>query len=279
MLALGDIKQLQHQQLRKAQGIDYKVRPPLSVPTSLMNREVDTLPGGVTYYDATNPSGGIKSLFEANIDLSHLLNDIQDVRYRIRTAFHADLFLMLANATDTRMTATEVAERHEEKMLILGPVMERLHNELLSPLVEKTFHQMVRAGIIPPPPDDLKGINIDIEFISMLAQAQRAVGANSIDRWVGSLGAVAQYKPDVLDKFNADEWADAYADMLGVDPNLIVADDKVAVIRTQRAQQQQMAQQTALAEQQSQTAKNLGETPMGDGNALEGMLSQYSGYT
>ena len=113
----------------------------------------------------------------------------------------------------------------------------------------------------------------------MLAQAQRAVGANSVDRFVGNLGAVAQYKPDVLDKFDSDKWAEAYSDMLGVDPNLIVADDKVAIIRQQRAEAQVQAQQSALAEQQSETAKNLAQAPVNDGNALEGILSQFSGYT
>lgn len=280
MEALGDIKQLQHEQLRKAQGIDYKARPPLQAPTSLKNREVDMLPGGVTYYDAASPQGGIKSLFEVNLDLSHLLADIQDCRERIRGAFYADLFLMLANATDTRMTATEVAERHEEKLLMLGPVLERLHNELLSPLIEGTFERMLKAGILPPAPPELQGQEISVEFISMLAQAQRAVGANSVDRFVGNLGAIAQFKPEILDKFDADRWAEAYSDMLGVDPNLIVANDQVAIIRQQRAQAAQQAQQAAIMEQGSKTAKNLAQSPIGNNtNALEGVLSQFSGYT
>jgi len=123
MEALGDVKQLQHEQLRKAQGIDYKTNPPLQVPTSLQNRGVDRLPGGVTYVDQAG--SGIRSAFEVNLDLNHLLMDIQDVRHRINSVFFADLFLMLAQAgaANTRMTATEVAERHEEKLLMLGPVM------------------------------------------------------------------------------------------------------------------------------------------------------------
>ena len=146
--------------------------------------------------------------------------DIQDVRQRINSSFYADLFLMLANATDTRMTATEVAERHEEKLLMLGPVLERLHNELLDPLIDNTFNRMVEANAIPPAPDELQGHGANVEFVSMLAQAQRAIGTNSIDRYVNNMGMVAQMKPDVLDKFDSDVWADSYADMLGVDPKL-----------------------------------------------------------
>ena len=194
MEALGDIKQLQHEQLRKAQGIDYKTKPPLQAPTSLKSRDVDTLPGGISFVDSAAPNGGIRSAFEVNIDLSHLLADIQDVRERIKGSFYADLFLMLANGTNPQMTATEVAERHEEKLLMLGPVLERMHNEILDPLIEMTFSRMVEAGIVPPPPDELQGMELNVEFVSMLAQAQRAVATNSVDRFVGNLGAVAQFR-------------------------------------------------------------------------------------
>ena len=278
MEALGDVRQLQHEQFRKAQGIDYMVRPPLQVPMSLKNSEVNILPGGVSYVDPANPTGGIKSAFDVRIDLGHLLADIQDVRERVRSAFYADLFLMLANATDTRMTATEVAERHEEKLLMLGPVLERLHNELLDPLIEITFSNLLRAGVLPPPPEDLNGVELNVEFISMLAQAQRAVGANSVDRFVGNLGAVAQFKPEVLDKFDSDTWADQYADMLGLDPHLIVPGEQVALIRQERAKQAAAAQQAALAEQQSKAVKNLAQSPTGGDTALTSAIDMFSGY-
>jgi hypothetical protein len=278
MEALGDVKQLQHEQLRKAQCIDYQTKPPLQVPTSMKNRDVDTLPGGISFVDANTAGGGIRSAFQVNLDLNALLLDIQDVRERVRGAFYADLFLMLANATDTRMTATEVAERHEEKLLMLGPVLERLHNELLDPLIEMTFNRMVEANVLPPPPQELQGMELNVEFVSMLAQAQRAIGTNSVDRFVGNLGVVAQIKPDVLDKFNADEWADAYSDMLGVDPKMIVANENVAMIRearnaaaAERAQQEQLMQ-SAVA------AKDLAAAKTAEPNALTNVIDMFSGY-
>lgn len=277
MEVLGDVKQLQHQQLRKAQAIDYKTKPPLQVPTGMKNRDVETLPGGISFVDATG--GGIKTTFEVALDLSHLLMDIQDVRQRINGGFYADLFLMLANATDTRMTATEVAERHEEKLLMLGPVLERLHNELLDPLIDITFDRMVEANIVPPPPPELQGMELSVEFVSMLAQAQRAIGTNGVDRFVGNLGVVAQYKPDVLDKFDADHWADAYSDMLGVDPRMIIASDQVGMIRQARAQAQAAQAQNAAIQQQADAANKLANAPTGEGtNALMDVMNQFSGY-
>lgn len=278
MEALGDIKQLQHEQLRKAQAIDYQTMPPLQVPTSMKNRDVERLPNGITFVDANSPNGGIKSMFEVNLQLDHLLMDIQDCRERVRGAFYADLFLMLANATDTRMTATEVAERHEEKLLMLGPVLERLHNELLDPLIETTFTRMLEAGVLPPPPEEMQGMELNVEFVSMLAQAQRAIGTNGVDRFVGNLGAVAQYKPDVLDKFNADEWVDAYSDMLGVDPKLIVANDQVAMVRDARNKAQAAQAQAENMRTQSEVARNLAGAQTETPSALTNVMDMFSGY-
>lgn len=278
MDALGDIRQLQHEQLRKGQVIDYQTKPPIQVPASMKGRDLDMLPGGSSYVDMTGPTGGIRTAFEVRLDLNHLLADIQDVRERIRSAFSADLFLMLANSTNSAMTATEVAERHEEKLLMLGPVLERLHSELLSPLIESTFEQMVTAGIVPPPPPELQGQELNVQFVSMLAQAQRAIATNSVDRFVGNLGQVASFAPSVLDKLDVDVWADKYSDMLGVDPEFIVANDKVALIRDQRAQAAAQAQQVAQAEQAAGAAAKLGTVQTPNGNAAADVMRAFSGY-
>ena len=279
MEALGDVKQLQHEQLRKAQAIDFQTKPPLQVPVSLKNRDIDSLPGGVTYVDGSNQQS-IKTAFEVNLRLDYLLADIQDCRERINRAFYSDLFLMLANATDTRMTATEVAIRNEEKLIMLGPVLERLHNELLDPLIETTFDRMLEAGMLPPAPEELQGMELNVEFVSMLAQAQRAIGVNSVDRLVGNLGAVAQLKPDVLDKFDADEWVDAYSDMLGVDPALIIANDQVAMVRDARNKAMAAKEQVALMEQQTKSTRNLAASPTGgQDNALMDIMNNFSGYS
>jgi hypothetical protein len=278
MEALGDIKQLQHEQLRKANAIDYQTKPPLQVPAGMKGRDLDYLPGGVTYVDAPGAQNAVSTLFNVQLDLQHLLFDIQDVRERIRGAFYADLFLMLASTVPGRMTATEVAERHEEKLLMLGPVLERLHNELLKPLIDETFTRMVQADLIPPPPEALQGVELDVEFVSMLAQAQRAIGVNGVDRFVGALGAVAQMRPEVIDKIDVDKWADSYSDMLGVDPDIIVASENVAIIRQQRAQAQAEAQQMQAAQMQADAAAKLGTVKTDEKNAATDLINLFSGY-
>ncbi|SPA25892.1 putative phage head-tail connector protein (P21) [Cupriavidus taiwanensis] len=279
MVALGDVKQLQHEQLRKAEAIDYQTRPPLQVPTALKNRDANMLPGGVTYYDSANPQSGIRSMWEVNLNLSYLQADIADVRERINACFFVDLFLMLQGQDRTQMTATEVAERHEEKLLMLGPTLERLHDEALNPLVERSFQRMLTLGLLPPPPEEMQGQEINVEFISMLAQAQRAVGVNSTDRFLMGLGTLAQMKPEALDKLDADEAVDLYADQLGVDPRMIVGNERVALIRQQRAQAQQAAAMAEMANSMSQTAANLGGIDTAQPNGLTDLMNLTSGYS
>lgn len=279
MEALGDLLQLQQEQYRKSQGIDYMADPPLQVPVALRNSGADLLPGGVSYYDGSGPNSGIRSAFEVKLDLQYLMQDIGEVKSRINSAFYADMFLMLSNIDHTGMTATEVAERHEEKLLLLGPVIERLHTELLEPLVLSTFTRMVEADITPPVPEQLSGQPLEVEFISTLAQAQRAVGVNSIDRLIGHIGVLANAKPEVVDNYDTDASVERYADMLGVDPDLIVPGEQVALVRQERAKAQQAAQAAELADKAASAMQKMGSVSTGpESNAGSDIMSLFSGY-
>lgn len=287
MDALGDIRQLQHEQLRKGQAIDYMTKPPIQAPTSLKNHDIDTLPGGISFADSATQGGGIRSMFEVNLRLDYLLSDIEDVRTRIKSAFYEDLFLMLANNTNANMTATEVAELHEEKMLMLGPVIERLHDELLKPLVDAAFDIVVEAGLLPPPPPELAGVALQVEFVSILAQAQKQIGTNSIDKLTMALGTVAmmqvnaQQPPTVLDNFDPDGWYEQYTDALGTDPSIDVDPDQRDAQRAARAKAAQQAQQQAAMQQAAETAKTAAQAPTqgGASNVLSDTMSNLTGYT
>jgi hypothetical protein len=156
-------------------------------------------------------------------------------------------------------------------------VVERLNNELLDPLVETVFERLLTAGLLPPPPEELQGHDLNIEYVSMLSQAQKAVSTNSIDRFVGSLGQIATIRPDVLDNFDPDHWSQIYSDKLGIDPQLIIPGKEVALIREQRAQAQQQAQQQEAMNQASQAVKNLGQTSTEPGTAAGDLMNKLQG--
>ena len=278
MDALGDVKQLQHQQQRKSQGIDYQVNPPLQVPTTYKGAPQARLPGGLMYVDSPGSTAAVRSAFDVQLNLQHLLLDIQDVRERIRTAYYADLFLMLANDTRSGVTATEVAERHEEKLLMLGPVLERLQNELLQPLIDITFEMCRDAGILPPAPPVLEGNELLVEFISTLAQAQRVVSAQGTDRLLGTITNLAGVRPDVLDKIDFDQAVDDYGDMYGVNPKLVLPTAVANQVRAQRMKAQKMAQMAAAAPAVASAAdavKTAGDT---NSAGLRDVMNMFQGY-
>jgi hypothetical protein len=285
MDALGDVRQLQVMEKRLAQAIDKMVNPPLQSPTAMMKAQINSLPGGVNFVDAQTPGGGIRSLYDVQPRTVELQQSMDFVRQRINRAFYADLWMIVTEIERSNVTATEIDARREEKLLMLGPVLERLHHELLDPLIDRTFAIMLKNGEIPPPPDELSG-NLRVEYISMLAQAQRSVAVSGIERLVGFVGQMAQTKPDALDKIDFDQAIDEYGEALGTSARIIVSDDKVAELRAARAKQQQaqaqqaqMAQMAQTAQVGTQAAANLGGIPSqgGSSNVMQDLLGGIMG--
>lgn len=276
MEALGDLCQLQQMQFRKSQAIDYKVHPPVLIPSEMKNMGTQFLPGGVIPYSNAQQAQQIRSAYMVDLDLNSLLVDIQDVRQRINEAFYRDIFMLMVNSSDKTMTATEVTERHEEKMLLMGPVLERLNAEMLDPLINIVFNKLVQADLLPPLPEDLQGQQLNVEFISILAQAQKAISTNSVDRMFSVLGNLAGMRPDIVDNVDLDFWPQWYADALGVDPRFIVSGKKVAVIREQRAQAEQQAAAMEQLQGATQAAKNMGMSMQGQ--SPEQIMQAFTGY-
>lgn len=272
MDALPDVRALQVMQKRAAQAIDKAVNPPLVAPPGMRNETVSVLPGAVNF--ASDPSGkdGFRPVYQVPPDIRGMREAINETQDRIRSAFFADLFMMMSQQDDVR-TAYEIKIRQEEKMLMLGPVLERLQDELLDPLIDRTFDIMARTGLIPPPPDELQGQALQVDYISPLAQAQRSVATTGIERLVGFVGNLAAAVPAVLDKVDMDQAVDEYAEALGTPPKVIMSDDKVQGIRQARAQQEQAAQAMQMGMAAAQGAKTLSETETGAGqNALQRIL-------
>lgn len=280
MHTLADIKALQLEQKRKLQAIDKMVNPPMLGDTQLRNQRVSQLPGDVTYVSGltTAAGAGLRPLYEMNPRVNELMLDIQEIQNRVKRGLYEDLMLMLATGDNSQMTAREVEERHQEKLLVLGPVMERLNDELLDPLIDRTFAIMDRKGLIPPAPDAIQGTDLRVEYISIMAQAQKLIGVSAIERTMGFVGNMAAVRPEILDKIDFDQAVDEYANMQGVPPRMIISDDAVANTRAVRAQQQQaqaMLQVAQPMQHAAQAAKVLSETNVTE----ESALSQIMGLT
>lgn len=283
MDALGDVEQLQVEEKEKSKAVQKMVSPPLTAPSTMRTENIiNPLPDGITFYDPQMGSAPtVGPLYQVQPRVAELQQDMEVVRGRIRESFYADLWRMISDMDRSGVTATEIDARREEKLLMLGPVLERLHHELLDPLIDRAFAIALRAGILPDPPEALSGSPLRVEYISMLAQAQRAVAIGGIERVVSFVGNLAQAVPTIMDKLDADQAVDEVSNAIGAPPQIVRSDKDVAQIRQQRAQaqqqQQQQEQQQALLQQAPGMARDLSQADTGGKNALTDLMNTISG--
>lgn len=268
---LPDIKTLQQKELRLAMGIDYQTQPPMGAPASLEGREVNLLPGGVTWYDSVGTQNRIAPLFQAeHLALEDMHRSIAKTEELINRSFHVDVFRMLAERTK-ELTVVEVLALQEEKMQLLSPMVERQQDELHEPLIEICFENMMAANLLPPPPRVLleREVQYRIEFVSVMAQAAKAIGTNSTDRMMAATMQVAEIAPEVVDNLDADAWFEHKMLGLGVDPKLRRRPEARDQLRQQRAKAQAAQAQAEVLAVQAKAAKDLAAAPtQGPANAL-----------
>jgi len=224
------------------------IDPPLLVPDDGFIMPIKTIPGGLNFYR----SGSRDRIEPLNIGANFPfgLEYENQRREAIRQAYFVDQLLMAQNVT---MTATEVLQRNEEKMRLLAPVLGRLQSEMLQPLIDRTFNILLRDGILPAPPPTLQGLDIDIEYVSPLARAQRQGDVNAMMRALEIIMPLNQVAP-MLDYVDTDNLVKHIAEILGVPSKVIRSDGEVQELRNQRAQQQQAAAQAEAARADAQAA-------------------------
>jgi hypothetical protein len=283
-VCIGDAKAIQTAELRKAEFVVKGVRPPMTAPAGMQGMPMSMLPGKVTFVPDNQVGQRIEPMMTVDAGwMTPIQNDIQELKTRIDQAFFVDLFLMISRMDSVR-TATEIAERKEEKMLMLGPVLERQNDELLDVLIDFTFDRMLEqsmpiwAGLqngtplLEPPPQEMAGMDLKVEYTSLLAQANKMLGAGSIERALSFTGNMAASFPDVADNLDTDSAIREYFNAVGTPPTMVRDPDVVQQIREGRAQAQQQAAQEQQLAQIADGAKTLSETSLNGDTALSSIL-------
>jgi hypothetical protein len=279
---LGDVIQLQIETIRKAEALEKMVRPPLLADMQLKNQPSSSLPGHVTYVSGLSAGTGMRSIYEVNPDISALERDLAAIQARIKTGFFADLFLMLQQPT-TNETAFSVAQRLQEKLQIIGPVVENIITESLKPKLRRFFDMMKRKGLLSPMPDSLKQSGgIDVQFVSLLALSQKAAATGGIERIVQLVGNMSAVFPQVKDVVNPDEVIREMSALLGNPQRILNPEQEVVQSRAAQAKQAQQIQKAQMLQHTAQTAgvaanaaQVMSQTQVGaGGDALSMLMGQ-----
>ncbi|MCC8180609.1 MAG: head-tail connector protein [Planctomycetes bacterium] len=236
-MALADIRQLQTQERAYVNAVNWIADPAWLVSDSLKDRLArgEIRPGAIVGANPQEAQHLFRPLMKPVFDFANIRLKIQDVEERIRQTFYNPLFLMV-QAREGRMTATEVMQLVEEKAAVLGPVLERFQSELFDPVLERVFDIMDRDfAMIPPPPREIAGEGLKIEYISMLAQAQKQAGLSGMTHFLAVAGEIAARFPESALKINPDEAIDQLAFIDNVPPKVVRSDDEVSRLRKEAA--------------------------------------------
>jgi hypothetical protein len=261
MTALPDIKMLQEIMKTTIKAAQKVVDPPLLVPDDGVLGPVRTIPGGLNYYRASSGARIEPLLTGGNIGLSYEM--MNDLRERIRTTFFLD---QLQFQGAPRMTATEVVERTERTLRLLGPTLGRLQSEFLGPMIERIYGVLSRAGRLPEPPESISELELKIEYVSPLARAQRQTETQGIMRTLEFVGPIAGMDPQAAQIIKGADTVRHIAELNGVPPMLLKSDDDLmaemqAQQQAQAAQQQMMqgAEVMDMMQKGADVAKTAGE--------------------
>ncbi len=276
MMAIPDVRQLQLAVRRKSEAVEKWLRPPMGAPSSMRGMGLDISPAANNWIDEADVARQPAPILTIDPrSLTGIREDIAELRGTINRAFFADLFVTLIASRNQspQRTATEIAAIESEKLLMLGPVIERIFNDLLTPLVERTYSIMERFGRIPQPPGELLNREIKVTFISTLAQAQRAVGTASIERGTAYVGSLSELWPEARDILDIDKNVDQYLELLNFPPEGVNPQGVRDEIRAARVQREQAMQTAELAKTASEAAQNLGNTSVEDSSVLTRLLA------
>ncbi len=275
MVSIGDIKSLQAMELRKAEALAKLVNPPMVVVGEIIGQRVGLSPGYINRIPTSAGESGFKPVYEINLRLQELLADIQNVETRIKRAFFEDLFLMVSQLENVR-TATEIVERKAEKLLMLGPVIQSLEQELLNPLIRRTFRILYEQGKFetPPPGLELNDSSLTVAYESPLAASQKAQSVGHVEAFMNLVGPIVSMSQESLMRVNFEELIKEIAYKTGVTANAVRDDEEVQTIKDQMQQAAAAQQQGEQAMQAAQGAKLLSEAQIQGNNALGAMLGQ-----
>jgi hypothetical protein len=276
LLALGDAAALQTVEFRDAQGIEKAVKPMLQAPIFLKNQPISQTPGGVTYVDPYQANQAkVEPIYQIQPGiLQALIQSIERHERRINEVYFKDLFLMLATTDRREITAREVEEKHQEKLLNLGPVLMRTHRDALNNAIIRIYRILDSAGVFPPAPPELKQRALSVRYVSSLAYAQRAAGASALERFFGFTGNLAGVYPQVIHKVDIFQGLDYYADAVGVPAEVMVSSDDAKASAQQQAAAQAAPAQAAAGKDAASAAQLLSQTDTTRPSALQYLLSR-----
>ena len=238
--------------------------PPIAVPNNAFIAPFNMNPRAINVYKKDAMDSGKDIFAFGNFgDPQTGLTATEYYSGKVKALMYTDVFLAFSNITKD-MNNPEIMERINEKMTMLGPAVGRYLDEVISPIVQRTIGILFRRGKLPaPPPELLMNPGYEIDFVGVLAQAQRRAELNTLITGLTMVGNMAQFAPESLDKIDPDKVTDEVWSITGAPVKVLRDDDEVAQIRQGRAEAAMKQQEIAEVQAGSEIVKNVGSAEAG----------------
>ncbi len=256
--ALPDVKQLMSMVVDEGKAVKKMISPTYKGPASLKNKKMLDAPAA--FIEEDENGRGLSPVYEVNPRVLEVDSIIEKLKESIKETFYNDLFAMILNTAERSRTATEVNELKEEKMVLLSPLLQQIHNGL-NQVMDWVFQECINLNILPDPPVEIMGENMDIEFVSTLAQAQKAAKISSMERFTTFTINLAQSLDTSLKKkLNGNKIIDDYADFVNISPEQLVPTKEVEKQKQQEEEAEKQQITIQQAKEGSEIIKNIAGT-------------------
>ena len=258
MNALADIRMLNYMKRILLRASAKIVDPALIAPNSGFTLPFNLNPAAMNYFNPNITNAEALKAMETKGNIPVGFDMLNSIKESVEDAFFIPLFKAFSQITPGKtMTIPEVQRRIDESQALLGPVVGRFTQEVFDPIITRVFLILFRNGVLPPPPPEIEGQELDIVYISQLAKAQRRQEIVSLSRGLETVRAVSEFKPAVLDKINEDKVVEKVWDVEGIDPELLNDANEVKLIREAQAAAAKQNRELELAGAGASAAKDL----------------------
>jgi len=253
--SLPDLRLLSSMSADFLSALEMAICPPAFV-SGQQDASISMKPGAVNYLGSSDAKvtfpPGAANLPAASAEMQTKRSEIDDEFF---TSVLYQLAQMAASNSRTPMTAREIEERSDEKVLVLAPVVSRLFAEFLNAVVTRVIDIILEHRLVAAPPAAIvnfgPGLPASVKYMSRLdARINELMMRNTLNagQAVAQLKSIEAQVPALGDLLNIDKASREIVYALNVPADIIRTEREGTDRAASRAKAQEQAAKVQAAQ-------------------------------
>tara|TARA_R110000803_G_scaffold38892_2_gene83974 strand:+ start:379 stop:1995 length:1617 start_codon:yes stop_codon:yes gene_type:complete len=252
LTALPDIRLLNVMYKEIIQAAQLNNRPPLVLDDDGFMLPISYQPGSLIF---RTPGSADPMPLNTGGDFGITLDMMNQKRDQIAKAFHVDW--LLRDKKKERQSVHEVTDDRSEMLKQLSSVTGRLESDHFSPTIKNTFFHLARNKQLPPKPEGLPNLALEITYTSPAAKAQLASKADNITRYLADVAPLRAIDPTITEGLNMPALGQEFAILRDVTNRVMLSPQAMAAAKKKREEDEQAAVQSEQAGQLGSALKDV----------------------